>query len=344
MISRKILVTLAGTVAAAAVTVTAAGGCSKNDLYTEKPLYVFNVIGDMQMEDPNIYDEENYRAALEKIKEISPESKAVISVGDHTDNGKRSAYETLKTIKDETFPDIPLYYAIGNHDRGLVHSTEENTTPVEEWRDRFIFYAKDSSGYDNISNVYYSFNIEDSYFIMLGSEVTSRNDNCNDVFISDEQYDWFDSEMKKASETYDHIFVVIHEPFYDTVSGSLPGQNWQGNPYDKDYYENNRYEDLRNIIDSYPQTIVFSGHTHWSFTTNRPVYGADDDSIATYVNCASVGYLWYDNLTGIQDENNKWIGSEGLFVCVYEDRVEIKGRDFASDKWILDVTVPLKKA
>ena len=39
----------------------------------EEPLYMFNVIGDMQMGDPGCYDEENYKAALEEIKNLSPQ-------------------------------------------------------------------------------------------------------------------------------------------------------------------------------------------------------------------------------------------------------------------------------
>ena len=123
----------------------------------EEPLYMFNVIGDMQMGDPGCYSEENYRTALEEIKSVSPETKAILSVGDHTNNGTEAEYETLSTIKNEVLPDVPMYYAIGNHDRGYVSGTAENNTPVSEWMDRFIQYARLSSGNDSINNVYYSF-------------------------------------------------------------------------------------------------------------------------------------------------------------------------------------------
>ncbi len=305
------------------------------------PEYMFNVMGDMQMGDGNIYDEENYENALRQVKSISPETEAVLTVGDNTNNGTEDQYKVLKRIKESVIPDIPVYYAIGNHDRALRSGTGPNDTEPSVWRDRFIKYAKDMSGCQNINNVYYSFMLADSYVIMLGSEVTSRNDNCNDVFVSDAQYDWFESEMKKASQTGNPIYVIFHEPFKNTVSGSLPGQNWQGNPVNPYYYKNNRYEDLKKVADRYPQTIVFSGHTHWSFTTKQPVLLTDGKTHATYVNCASVGYLWYDNLTGRKDQQGKWTGSEGLFVYVYKDRVEIKGRDFINGKWLLDVEVPV---
>ena len=233
----------------------------------EEPLYMFNVIGDMQMGDPGCYSEENYRTALEEIKSVSPETKAILSVGDHTNNGTEAEYETLSTIKNEVLPDVPMYYAIGNHDRGYVSGTAENNTPVSEWMDRFIQYARLSSGNDSINNVYYSFQLEGSYVIVLGSEVTSRNDHCNDVFISEDQYNWFQNQMAAAAKTDLPIFVIIHEPFPDTVSGSLDGQGWEGNPNNPDYYPDNRYADLKAVADQYPQAIVFSGHTHWEFAS-----------------------------------------------------------------------------
>ncbi|MBS5569678.1 MAG: metallophosphoesterase [Clostridiales bacterium] len=307
----------------------------------EEPLYMFNVIGDMQMGDPGCYSEENYRTALEEIKSVSPETKAILSVGDHTNNGTEAEYETLSTIKNEVLPDVPMYYAIGNHDRGYVSGTAENNTPVSEWMDRFIQYARLSSGNDSINNVYYSFQLEGSYVIVLGSEVTSRNDHCNDVFISEDQYNWFQNQMAAAAKTDLPIFVIIHEPFPDTVSGSLDGQGWEGNPNNPDYYPDNRYADLKAVADQYPQAIVFSGHTHWEFASRQPVVVTDDETRASYFNCSAVGYLWNDNNTGVRDSAGRWTGSEGLFVYVYSDKIVVRGRDFLNQKWVLEQTISL---
>ncbi len=307
----------------------------------EEPLYMFNVIGDMQMGDPGCYDEENYKAALEEIKNLSPETKAILTVGDITNNGTEKEYETLRTIKNEILPDIPMYYAIGNHDRGYVSGTGKNNTKPSEWMDRFIKYAKLSSGNDSINNVYYSFQLEGSYVIMLGSEVTSRNDNCNDVYIPETQYNWFKEQMAAAGKTEKPIFVIIHEPFPNTVSGSLEGQNWEGNPNDPDYYPDNKYADLKAVADQYPKAIVFSGHTHWNFSSKSPAVLTDGKTKASYFNCSAVGYLWNDNNTGVKDSAGKWTGSEGLYLYVYTDKIVVKGRDFINQKWVLEKTVSL---
>ena len=58
---------------------------------------------------------------------------------------------------------------------------------------------------------------------------------------------------------------------------------------------------------------------------------------ATLFNSGSVTNLWSNNgeITG---------GSQGLHVKVYEDKVVVKGRDYANKKWISDAvfTINLK--
>ena len=186
--------------------------------------------------------------------------------------------------------------------------------------------------------MYYSFQKNGSYFIFLGSEADNR-DGLNDVFISEEQFNWFKGQMEEAGKTGKPIFVVIHEPLYNTVSGSLPGQNWQGNPQNASYYPDNKYGSLKEVLDQYPSAYVFSGHTHWEFKSDSPVV-ISDGSTANYINCSSVGYLWTDNNSGYI-ESGKYIGSEDLYVYVYKDKVVVKGRDLVNDKWVMEKTLPM---
>lgn len=328
----------------AATVLVSIGGPAASASAAQEPLYMFNVVGDMQMGYDGCYDEENYELALKEIKSVSPETKAIVTVGDNTNNSTEAAYKKLRDIKASVFPDVPMYLAIGNHDRGYVSGNGPANTSDRTWADRFVANAKEFSGNDSINKVYYSVQLEGSYFIFLGSEVSSRNDNCNDVFVSDDQYDWFKAQMEEASKTGKPIFVVIHEPFPNTISGSLPGQGWQGNAAAPDYYPDNRYEDLKGVADQYPQALVFSGHTHWEFASKSPAKITDGKKTASYFNCSAVGYLWNDNNAGFMDKNGKYTGSEGWFVYVYEDKVVLKGRDFVNQKWIIEETVPLKAA
>ena len=293
----------------------------------EEPVYMFNVIGDMQLGMSNAYTEKNYQQSLENIKSLSPESQFILSVGDQTDHSLESEYKALDGYKEQILPDIPMYIAIGNHDRG-----------GSDWKNRFIESAKKNSGMDTIDNVYYSFQKNGSYFIFLGSEADNR-DGLNDVFISEEQFNWFKGQMEEAGKTGKPIFVVIHEPLYNTVSGSLPGQNWQGNPQDDGYYPDNKYGSLKEVLDQYPSAYLFTGHTHWEFKSDSPVV-ISDGSTANYINCSSVGYLWTDDNRGYIEDGN-YIGSEDLYVYVYKDKVVLKGRDLVNDKWVMEKTLPM---
>lgn len=316
---------------------TAAGTQADNN---ERPLFVFNVIGDMQLGYEKSYCEENYTKALQSIAEISPESALVLSTGDNTQHSRDDEYALLVNKKKEILGDLPMYLAIGNHDRGYVEGYGAGNADFDEIKGRFVENARITSGKGDIDEVYYSFEAGGYRFIILGSEAVSRNDTCNDVYISDAQYNWFVSEMRSAAGTGGPVFVVIHEPYYNTVSGTLPGQNWNGNPAGDGFYEDNKYEALKEVIDGYPQAVVFSGHTHWEFKSKSPVSFGDGDH-ATYINASSVGYLWNDKNEGYL-LNNKYSGSEGMFVYVYSDKIIIKGRDFINNSWILEESIPIR--
>ena len=232
---------------------------------------------------------------------------------------------------------VPMYLTIGNHDRGYKQSPKN----LEALQQLFVDNVKLNSGNDAIDKLYYSFQVDGYYYIVLGSEVTSRDDDCNDVFISETQYNWFRAEMEEAAKTDKQIFVFIHEPFANTVSGSLAGQKWEGNPNNPNYYENNKYADLKTVADQYPKAIVFSGHTHWRFSSKQPALISNGKSTASYFNCSAVGYIWTDSNTGIKDNTGKWIGNEGLYVDVYSDKVVVRARDFAAKSWVFEKTVSL---
>ena len=84
-------------------------------------------------------------------------------------------------------------------------------------------------------------------------------------------------------------------------------------------------EELREILDAYPNVLLFTGHTHWHFNTTQPMlYG--NGKTANYFNSASIGYLW-------NDEDEEVVGSQGYYVEVYENGIYVRGRDFANSLW-----------
>ncbi|MBS0362639.1 MAG: phosphodiesterase [Proteobacteria bacterium] len=60
-------------------------------------------------------NEQRLRQVLRAIHELKPRPVAIIASGDLVDHGEPAEYEALKAILADT--DIPIYYAVGNHDR-----------------------------------------------------------------------------------------------------------------------------------------------------------------------------------------------------------------------------------
>lgn len=60
-------------------------------------------------------NEQRLRQVLRSIRELRPRPVAIIATGDLAEHGEPAEYDALKAIFGEV--DIPIYYAVGNHDR-----------------------------------------------------------------------------------------------------------------------------------------------------------------------------------------------------------------------------------
>ena len=267
----------------------------------EKPLYSFQAFSDTHIQsDANHLHNQHLRMALADIEKNDPDSIAIINSGDVADTGDIAQYKQYNDIVN-SFDGIPYIYCTpGNHDlKGSNYEKEIN----------------DFLEGTNAPSTYYSKKIGDATFIMLGSQIVEPAD-CH-AQLNKDQLDFLKAELKKASDGMNPVFVFLHQPLYNTVSGTLPGQNWDGVYQDKE---------LREIFKQYPQTIFITGHTHWELDSKSPMY-AGNGVDANMFNDASVGYLWTDEEVGKE-------GSQGYYVEVYTDKVLVRGRDFVNGKWV----------
>jgi len=287
-------------------------------------LFEFPVISDQQVtyKNGNFYNKTV--AAYKDIIETAPNRAFIFSNGDTVDKGITEYYEAYEDAVKEAFGDEDpnIYYSIGNHEYiPTSNDTYENYTDLA--------YQYTNISEMNSGKPYYSFVKNNSHFIVLGTtsmpESLGGNDQCSEN-LGDEQIEWFAEQMEEAAKTNNPIYVFSHAPLKDTVSGSLTeyGQTWYGFSDEED-------AKLRNILKNYPQTLLFSSHTHWCFESENPYY--IDDNNVSYFNTAAIAYLWQGHNSGyIYDGTySDTKGSQGLYVKVYADYVEIKGRNF-SDK------------
>lgn len=281
---------------------------------TAKLLYEFQVLSDQQVltSNPNFYNRSV--KSLKDIKQNSPNTSFIIHNGDLVDRATEENYQSfVRSITTAYGEDAPtMYYNIGNH--------EAIPTDGQSYEDYLNLFYK----YTGNTTPYFSHVINGSYYIFLGSTEmpdTLDGNTQASITLGTEQLEWFEEQMELADATGNPIYVFSHQALRDTVSGSLTSlnQTWYG-------YTTKEDAAVKTIINKYPQTLFFSGHSHWCFESEAP-YVIDADG-PNFFNSAAVGYLWQGTGGGTHYAGGSYVGSQGLYVEVYESYVLIKGRSF----------------
>ena len=267
----------------------------------EEPLFTFAVLSDTHVTRRLIsHNNANYWQALRQITAEAPSTELIVINGDITDNGAPGEYESLLDIEG-MFPDLPaVYYTIGNHD------SDKNDSDFSVLRERFLELT-------GTEEVYYSFEAGGSTFIMLGNEGAEGEDP-DLANLSDTQLNWLDETLAEAVETNPDrpVFIFIHQPMEGTVAATFEGSDIA------------QSAELMEIIEKYPEAVVFSGHTHRSMTGTLAL--RSEDGFVSYLHDGVVCAVW----DGTQDTYD----SQGLVVSVYEDYIRVQGRSFADDAWL----------
>lgn len=203
----------------------------------------------------------------------------------------------------------PLFLSIGNHDLSGL--------PFDQANAMFLKYATLPDG-SNPTDTSYDFWLEGYHFIFLGT------DHATGLHSSFERstMDWLDEKISENRDPERPVFLFLHQSMSNTVSGSLPGEGWNG-------VDNEGM--LRKVLKDYPEVMFFNGHSHWTMDSVGNMFEGDSKLPCRIFNCASVAYLWsgYNVVSG--EHLN---GSQGYMVRLYEDRLYVLGRDFACGEWI----------
>ena len=269
----------------------------------------FNVISDIHISKSATHDGKelyntNFVNACNDITEVNPDALDVVIVGDIANSGLSSEWE----FANKTLVNAGLnpYYALGNHD------LYENNIPYDR-------KVKDFLNYSSQEKAYYEVEFAGFSHLFLGSQ--EQVSGGVDAVLLDDQITWLETRLKELTDENggDKIFVYCHQSLYDTIAGSLKGQNWNGMRPD---------ERVRRILAKYPNAIMFNGHSHWIMESYRNAYFATNE-MSNVFNTSSVAYLWSTDDTEISVQ-----GSQGYFIKIYKDAVYILGRDFVNSKWI----------
>ena len=206
------------------------------------------------------------RAALiTSVVENNPELEFILHTGDMVmAGGEQGDWDRyFEDIENATKENITFYYAVGNHEIYTYQISEHQYGP----------YDKNFSTY--LANVelpgnerYYSFDYMDQiHFVVINTE----EEWSNDFKITNDQYNWLINDLE--TNTIDFIVAMFHRPCYSVR-------------------DSGRVSDARRvrtvlepIFKQYGVDLVFSGHDHYYYRTER--------SGTTYVTTGGAGANLY---------------------------------------------------
>jgi len=274
--------------------------------------FTFAVISDVHM------DLRKLGLAFRDMKARRVDTAVV--VGDTCD-GQQKEYDSLRTFLAEKPHPQRLFFTMGNHEYYAAYHPgggdyDEAGFPNGETsaacRERFNRFRGAGAG----DPVYHDAWVEGLHFIFLAGERSRMDDPAflDDAVLTGAQLSWLEAHLAETPVPGAPVFVFLHQPFQDTVSGS--GGRGDGS------LSIRQGTALEGILAAHPGVFFFSGHTHWRLalpTTHRA--GAAPG--LQLFNTSSVR----DPYTSA-DEPVKHAMSEGLTVTVTRNRVVVTARDF----------------
>ncbi len=265
----------------------------------------FGVFGDVH---ENI---DSFQKAINDMYTINPAINALVLNGDSVDQGIEKQYESMKKIIDKNKDLLPnkIIKNIGNHEFFNYDIEVNSKEQVQSFINRYLDFAGEDK-------VYHDTWVNNYHFISLGSE-DGNSETLNSVkaYISPEQQNWLKEKLAEKYEKGKPIFVFLHQHLSNGKNGGWVGSD--------------QADEVRQILDKYPEVILFTSHTHRDLTESSVVL----DQPFTTIHTGAIHY------TIIPDENSEggrrnepYI--KGLYVEVNGNKVTVKGRDFKEKQWI----------
>lgn len=293
---------------------------------TTTPLASLFLLSDAHVNQDTRAETNKLKVALRQIESFETPVDAVVFGGDFTDYARDGDYrvfaDALQGFK------LPVYGNMGNHDyydiwidRAGAFNREAMPNGKTDAGSRAKFLRQ-----FGVEKVYSDVWINDVHLILLSQEayVQEKPEVQEGAWYSDEQLEWLKAKLAEHRDGQAAL-VFIHQ--------GLPAAGSDGGNHSLI-----RAKAFRDILRPYPNAFVFSGHGHrdYAFTEDHYI----QETFHWFVN-SSVGRVL--NRKYQQEFPDR---SQGLFVQVFADRVELRGREFSDSSWIEGAkwTVPLISA
>lgn len=190
--------------------------------------------------------------ALDAFNAVDPKADGVLLVGDVTNNGDESEYDSLMGIigSSELGKANKVQLSMGNHEynQGTMACFEEKT---KEKANQVLYYGTDGTNSTNINNI--------SSLAATVIKLSAKN------YVGDytEQYDMVKTalETSTAKNANAPIIVMGHHGIPNTAYVT---NEWKGN-----------YGEMLDLFEQYPQVIHISGHSHATLEDARSIWQDD---------------------------------------------------------------------
>lgn len=269
----------------------------------DKVLLEAAVVADIHTDAKFFRDRTNVlRKSFAGISKCREKLDAVVLAGDNTNCGDEEEYKLLRRLGGFWLRCGRILPAIGNHD-SWHHSDDPDW---ELARTLFLDYCSHCG--IKTEKTYYSTEVNGFDFIMLGTEKGVHND----AFITDEQIEWFDSELGRAVAEGKPVFIICHQ--------TLAGKNGTS----PDDVDNDSVGEAsvklaeiieRRSAEGTAPVLFFSGHMH---TLGGRWF--EKSGNAYFINLPSLEYTYG--------------GGIGALVEVYDGRVLLRLRNFVTDTYL----------
>ena len=280
-----------------------------------KALSEFVVVSDLHLGKDKTAAE-NFVGMLKDVKATAPNAAGIIVVGDTVHAATDENYALFDELSASVEGIPPIYQGLGEHEYWMpdasgisLYNPQMHGANLQRFLDR----VKIPQG-TKPTTPYYTYTLGDVTMVFIAADFY---DGIKAVY-SETQRKWLSDTLAKADPDKP-VFVYMHEPFPNTVSGTGTMQGY-GNIKDADT--------LKSIFEKYSNLIVFNGHSHWDMQAERTMHRLKGGSY--HFNTASVAHLRLSSEFGGYDLS----GSQGYYVTVCENGIWVRGRDFITGEWI----------
>ena len=226
--------------------------------------------------------------------------------GDLTETATEEEFKIYQNNIQTCSPDTPVYATPGNHD---CYGSGLN---LELW--------KQYTGCERTYEVTYN----GDHFLFLGMNKWSMgSSSCTPYLMED--LTWLAEKLEAYRN--ERCFIFTHL-FFPKHAGNLkdiyPPANW---------LMGTQHDFLKDLLNRYPNTIWFSGHSHWKWYLQKYQDNANVERAGGWTvhipSCATP-----IDSDGISTRVGKPLESEGAIIDVYENYIDIRGIDLKNDIYI----------